>query len=162
MAIKLYDLLGDQDRRYSQYCWRTKLALKHKRLDFEVIPVILTDKEPIAFANAESVPVLVDGDVVKTDSWDIAVYLDENYDDAPSLFGGSIGLGIARVINSWSDRAVNIALGPLIARDILDATHADDRAYLRKSLEGLYKRPLEEVQILCLKSAHPTDCSLDI
>ena len=146
MAIKLYDLLGDQDRRYSQYCWRTKLALKHKCLDFEVIPVILTDKEPIAFANAESVPVLVDGDVLKTDSWDIAVYLDDNYDDAPSLFGGSIGLGIARVINSWSDRAVNIALGPLIARDILDATHADDRAYLRKSLEGLYKRPLEEVQ----------------
>ena len=83
MAIKLYDLLGDQDRRYSQYCWRTKLALKHKCLDFEVIPVILTDKEPIAFANAESVPVLVDGDVVKTDSWDIAVYLDDNYDDAP-------------------------------------------------------------------------------
>lgn len=146
MTIKLYDLLGDDDRRYSQYCWRAKLALKHKGLDFELIPLILTDKEAIAFAGASSVPVMVDGDVVKTDSWDIATYLDEAYPDAPSLLGGAVGAGVTRVINSWSDRAVNVALGPLIARDILDATHPDDRAYLRESLEKLYKKTLEEVQ----------------
>ena len=146
MTIKLYDLLGDEDRRYSQYCWRTKLALKHKNLDFELIPLILTDKEPIAFAGASSVPVLVDGDVVKTDSWDIAEYLDDAYPDAPSLLGGSVGAGVTRVVNSWCDRAVNVALGPLIARDILDATHPDDRDYLRGSLEKLYKKTLEEVQ----------------
>jgi glutathione S-transferase len=146
MAIKLYDLLGDEDRRYSQYCWRAKLALKHKHLDFEAIPLVLTDKDAIAFAGATSVPVMVDGDVVKTDSWDIAVYLDEAYPDAPSLLGGAIGAGVTRVINSWADRAVNVALGPMIARDILDATHPDDRDYLRASLEKLYKKTLEEVQ----------------
>lgn len=146
MTIKLYDLLGDEDRRYSQYCWRAKLALKHKGLDFEPIPLVLTDKDAIAFAGATSVPVLVDGDVVKTDSWDIAEYLDETYADAPSLLGGPVGAGVTRVINSWSDRAVNVALGPLIARDILDATHPDDRDYLRASLEKLYKKTLEEVQ----------------
>jgi glutathione S-transferase len=146
MTIKLYDLLGDEDRRYSQYCWRAKLALKHKGLDFELIPMILTDKDAIAFAGATSVPVMVDGDVVKTDSWDIAVYLDEAYPDEPLVLGGPVGAGVTRVINSWSDRAVNVALGPLIARDILDATHPEDRAYLRGSLEKLYKRTLEEVQ----------------
>lgn len=146
MTIKLYDLLGDEDRRYSQYCWRAKLALKHKGLDFELIPLILTDKDPIAFAGATSVPVMVDGDVVKTDSWDIVTYLDEAYADAPSLLGGDVGAGVTRVINSWSDRAVNVALGPLIARDILDATHPDDRTYLRGNLEKLYKKTLEEVQ----------------
>ena len=146
MTIKLYDLLGDEDRRYSQYCWRAKLALKHKGLNFELIPMILTDKDAIAFAGATSVPVMVDGDVVKTDSWDIAVYLDEAYPDAPLVLGGPVGAGVTRVINSWSDRAVNVALGPLIARDILDATHPEDRAYLRGSLEKLYKRSLEEVQ----------------
>lgn len=146
MTIKLYDLLGDEDRRYSQYCWRAKLALKHKGLDFELIPMILTDKDAIAFAGATSVPVMIDGDVVKTDSWDIAVYLDEAYPDAPSVLGGPVGAGVTRVINSWSDRAVNVALGPLIARDILDATHPEDRVYLRGSLEKLYKRSLEEVQ----------------
>jgi glutathione S-transferase len=146
MTIKLYDLLGDEDRRYSQYCWRAKLALKHKGLDFDLIPLVLTDKDPIAFAGATSVPVMVDGDIVKTDSWDIAAYLDDAYPDAPSLLGGAMGAGVTRVINSWSDRAVNVALGPMIARDILDATHPDDRDYLRGSLEKLYKKTLEEVQ----------------
>ena len=115
-------------------------------VEFEQIPLLLTDKDSIAFANAKSVPVMVDGDVVKTDSWDIAVYLDETYADAPSLLGGSIGQGVTRVINSWCDRAVNIALGPLIARDVLDAAHPDDRDYFRESMEKMYKRTLEEVQ----------------
>ncbi|MEE2721391.1 MAG: glutathione S-transferase N-terminal domain-containing protein [Pseudomonadota bacterium] len=146
MTIKLYELLGHEDRRYSQFSWRAKMALKHKGLEFEQIPLLLTDKDSIAFANAKSVPVMVDGDVVKTDSWDIAVYLDETYADAPSLLGGAIGQGVTRVINSWCDRAVNIALGPLIARDVLDAAHPDDRDYFRESMEKMYKRTLEEVQ----------------
>ncbi|MEC7488611.1 MAG: glutathione S-transferase N-terminal domain-containing protein [Pseudomonadota bacterium] len=146
MTITLFDLLGDQDRRYSQYCWRAKLALKHKGLEFEVVPLTLTDKSPISFSEATSVPVLVDREVVKTDSWEIATYLDETYGGASSLLGGEIGAGVTRIINSWADRTVNIALGPLIARDIIDATHMDDRAYLRATLEDLYKKTLEEVQ----------------
>ena len=146
MTIKLYELLGDEDRRYSQFSWRAKMALMHKGADFEAIPLLLTDKETIAFANATSVPVMVDGDVVKTDSWDIAVYLDEAYPDAPPLMGSSIGEGVTRVINSWCDRAVNIAIGPLIARDVLDAAHPEDREYFRESMEKMYKRTLEKVQ----------------
>ena len=146
MTIKLYELLGHEDRRYSQFSWRAKMALKHKGLDFEQIPLLLTDKESIAFAKSNSVPVLVDGDRIETDSWDIAVYLEEAYPDGPSLFGGPIGTGVTRVINSWCDRAVNVALGPLIARDVLDAAHPDDREYFRESMEKLYKRTLEEVQ----------------
>lgn len=146
MTIKLFELLGADDRRYSQFSWRAKMALKHKGLDFETIPLLLTDKESIAFANSTSVPVMVDGDVIKNDSWDIAVYLDETCADAPSLFGGDIGMGVTRVINSWCDRAVNVALGPLIARDVLDAAHPEDRDYFRETMEKLYKRTLEEVQ----------------
>jgi glutathione S-transferase len=41
---------------------------------------------------------------------------------------------------------VNVALGPLIARDVLEAAHPDDRTYFRESMEKLYKRTLEEVQ----------------
>jgi glutathione S-transferase len=146
MTIKLYELLGADDRRYSQFSWRAKMALKHKGADFETIPLLLTDKESIAFANSTSVPVMVDGDVVQTDSWDIAIYLEEAFPDAPSLFGGPIGTGVTRVINSWCDRAVNVALGPLIARDVLDAAHPEDQAYFRETMEKMYKRTLEEVQ----------------
>ena len=146
MTIKLYELLGHEGRRYSQFSWRAKMALKHKGLEFEEIPLLLTDKDSIAFAKSNSVPVMVDGDVIKTDSWDIAAYLEEAYAAAPTLFGGAIGAGVTRVINSWCDRAVNVALGPLIARDVLDAAHPDDREYFRESMEKLYKRTLEEVQ----------------
>ncbi len=146
MSIVVYELLGAEQRRYSQFSWRAKMALKHKQLDFVSRPVLLTDKESIAFANSTSVPVLVDGDVVLADSWDIAVYLEERYPQAPDLFGGSMGVGLTQVINSWCDRAVNIVLGPLIARDVLDAAHPEDRAYFRESMERMYRRTLEEVQ----------------
>lgn len=146
MTIELYELLGAEDRRYSQFSWRAKMALKHKGLEFETIPLLLTDKESIAFANSTSVPVMVDGDVVQSDSWDIAVHLEETCPDAPPLFGGPIGEGVTRVINSWCDRAVNVALGPLIARDVLDAAHPEDRDYFRETMEKMYKRTLEEVQ----------------
>ena len=65
MTIKLYELLGDSDRRYSQFSWRAKMALKHKGLEFEPLPLLLTDKETIAFADAKSVPVMVDGEIIK-------------------------------------------------------------------------------------------------
>ena len=42
MAIKLYDLAAaEDDRRFSPYCWRVKMALLHKGLDFETIAVAL-------------------------------------------------------------------------------------------------------------------------
>lgn len=144
--IQLFELLGAEDRRYSQFSWRARMALRHKGLKFEITPILLTDKESIAFANSTSVPVLVDGEAVHTDSWDIAVYLETAYPDAPSLFGGEIGLGLTRVVNSWCDRAVNVAFGPLIVRDVLDAAHPDDREYFRETMEKMFGRTLEEVQ----------------
>lgn len=146
MTIKLYELLGADDRRYSQFSWRTKLALKHKGLEFDLQPVLLTDKEAIAFSGGTTVPVLVDGEKVINDSWDIALHLESAYPGAPSLFGGPVGQGLTRVLNSWADRALNVALGPLIARDVLDAAHPEDRAYFRETMEKLYKKSLEDVQ----------------
>ena len=36
MAITLYDLAGaETDRRFSPFCWRTRMALAHKGLAFE-------------------------------------------------------------------------------------------------------------------------------
>src|SRR5438132_702894 len=49
MAITLYDLAGaEDDRRFSPYCWRIRMALKHKGLEFETVPWRFTEKEAIA------------------------------------------------------------------------------------------------------------------
>src|SRR5207237_7404879 len=87
MAIKLYDLAGaEDDRRFSPYCWRVKMALKHKGLDFETIAWRFTEKDAIAQYKSTTVPVLVDGTNSVYDSWAIALYLDEVYPSRPLRF----------------------------------------------------------------------------
>ena len=56
MAIKLYDLTGaEDDRRFSPYCWRVKMALMHKGLAFDTIPWRYTEKDKIEFTGSTTV-----------------------------------------------------------------------------------------------------------
>lgn len=144
MAIKLYDLAGaESDRRFSPFCWRTKMALAHKALDFETIPWRYADKPKIAFAGSERVPVIVDGERPVADSWTIACHLEDAYPKLPSLFGGTAGRASARFVNSWADTVLNAALSRLLMVDILDHLEVGDRAYFRESREKRFGMTLE-------------------
>ena len=44
MPLTLYELGGLEDRRYSQFSWRTRLALAHKGLAVTSHPVRVSDK----------------------------------------------------------------------------------------------------------------------
>ena len=46
--ITLYDLVFSEDRRPSPYCWRAKLAMKHKGLKWRDEPMGFTEKQKIA------------------------------------------------------------------------------------------------------------------
>ena len=70
--ITLYDLVFHEDRRPSPFCWRAKFALKHKGLDWRDEPMGFTEKQKIAFAQSQTVPVIHDGTKVVKDSWAIA------------------------------------------------------------------------------------------
>src|SRR5438132_12572355 len=84
VAITLYDLAGaDAERRFSPFCWRTKMALAHKGLDVETVPWRFTEKEKLPQPNAGRVPVIVDGGEVVHDSTTIADYLETRYADRP-------------------------------------------------------------------------------
>lgn len=49
--MKLFDLAGDEDdRKTSPYCWRIRLALAHKKLDFYSVPWRAEEKDMIAFS----------------------------------------------------------------------------------------------------------------
>jgi glutathione S-transferase len=128
MALRLYDLaVADPDRRFSPYCWRTKLALAHKGLVAETVPWRFTDKDVIAFSGQGRAPVLVDGDRTVSDSWAIATYLEEAYADRPSLFGGRAGQTTTRFINSWADTIVVAGIARLILTDVGRAARANSR-----------------------------------
>ncbi len=144
MAISLYELVGADDRRFSPYCWRTRMALAHKGLKAEIIPCKFTDKHLIAFSGQDKVPALKDGDRVVFDSWEIACYLEDAYPDGPLLFGGSIGRAEARFFNEWI-----LTLGrPMlltVIKDIYEHAHPDDKGYFRASREQRFGKTLEQL-----------------
>ena len=48
--LKLYDLSGKNDLRFSPPCWNIKLCLIQNNIEFITIPVRFTDKNKIAFS----------------------------------------------------------------------------------------------------------------
>jgi glutathione S-transferase len=145
-VIALYELKGKDDRRYSLFSWRARMALRHKGLDFESVPVHLSDKAAIEFSGGKTVPVLKDKDTVVRDSWKIAEYLENRYKDAPPLFGGDIGRGVSQAFNTWVDRGVVPAMLPVIVADIHERVAPEDEDYFRQTMEKVLKTTLQEAR----------------
>jgi glutathione S-transferase len=146
MRLKLYELVGANDRRFSPYCWRARMALAHKKLPADFIPCKFTDKHVIAFSGQTKVPVLVDGDDAISDSWAIACHLEDKYPDRPLLFGPGHGRPLTKFFNSWADSEINPVLLRMVVRDICDCVDPVDRDYFRQTREARLGRTLEEVQ----------------
>lgn len=145
MAIQLYDLAGAQDDlRFSPFCWRVKLALAHKGLDFETIPLRFGEKALIAFSGQGLVPVIRDGETVVHDSWEIARYLDRAYPDRPPLFEGPQAEALAHFLVGWAGTQIQALLMRMIVIDLFGCIHEDDRAYFRQSREARLGAALEQ------------------
>jgi glutathione S-transferase len=143
--ITLYDLAGaEEDRRFSPYCWRVKMALKHKGLDFETVPWRFTDKAAIEFAKSTTVPVLKDGGTIVADSWNIAVYLDEAYPQRPGLFASVESRALAEFFAHWVLRGPQLAVFKVIILDIFERIAEQDKAYFRASREKRFGMTLEQ------------------
>ncbi len=143
--LKLYDLAGaDADRRFSPYCWRTRMAIAHKGLEVETIPWRFIEKEAIAPAGkAGRVPVLVDGERWIGESGVIAEYLEDTHPGGSSLFGGGQGRALTRFFQSWTDAVLLGALFRLLVLDIWNHVAPQDREYFRKSREERLGMTLE-------------------
>lgn len=144
MTMKMWDLAAaEDDRRFSPYCWRIKLALAHKGLKAETIAWRFNEKEAIAVSGQGSVPVLVDDGKEVHDSWAIADYLDEQYPAKP-LFESAQAKSLAFVFKTWVESAVH---GPIlrgIVVDLFNALHEKDKPYFRESREKRFGKTLEQ------------------
>ncbi len=146
MSLKLFELVGtDEERPFSPFCWRTRMALAHKGLDAASIPWRFTEKATIAPHGSEKVPVLLHGEAAVVDSWAIANYLEDCFPDRPSLFGGEGGRAVGRMINWWGDITVVGGMFPLIVADIPGHLAPVDAAYFRTTREARFGKPLEDV-----------------
>jgi glutathione S-transferase len=146
MTIQLFDLAGqDENLRFSPFCWRAKMALRHKGLEATELPWRFTEKERIAATGQGRVPVLVDGDRWISDSWQIARHLDDAFPAKPALMTTPAERSAARFVNFWSDTTLHPALRPLIMLDVFGAAAEQDQAYFRQSREELFGKPLEQL-----------------
>ena len=145
MSLTLFELRARDGQRYSQFSWRSTMALAHKGLKAGHRPVRVSDKAAIAFSSQDKVPILVDGEEVIADSWRIAEHLESRYPDAPSLFGGETGHALARFINAWVDRTLIGRLAPLLAADVVPLLDEADALHLRSQFERFFGKPLEDL-----------------
>ncbi len=148
MTITLYDLAGADERlRFSPYCWRVHLALKHKGLEARTVAWRFTDKDVIAFSGQGLVPVLTDGEKTVCDSWEIASYLEAAHPDRPSLFGGPDARAQALFIKHWCELTLHPLVLRLILLDIFASIHDKDKEHFRKTREARFGRPLEQIAV---------------
>jgi glutathione S-transferase len=146
MAITLYDLAGSEaERRFSPFCWRTKMALAHKGLVAETVPWRFTEKDKLPPPNAGRVPVIVDDGRVVHDSTAIADYLETRYADRPSLFGDAGGRAITRFVQNWTETVLQTGIVGFVVLDIWRHIGPDDQAYFRHSREERFGASLEQV-----------------
>ncbi|NQW09004.1 MAG: glutathione S-transferase family protein [Alphaproteobacteria bacterium] len=146
MAITFYDLCGKNQKRFSPFGWRTRMALAHKGLDYSLELVKFTEKQKLEFSGQSLVPVIKDGETVVNDSWAIAEYLEDTYPDRPSLFGSTEGRGMAKVIDNFVTRTIQPMIPSLIIADLAANVDSGCLEYFVSSREKRFGKPLTEVQ----------------
>lgn len=146
MAVTLYDLAGEEvERRFSPYCWRTRMALAHKGLAVETVPWRFTETARIAFSGQGRVPVIRDGERVVFDSSTIADDLESRYSDQPSLYDGTGGQALCRFVANWTDTVLHAGIIGFVVLDIWRHVAPEDRDYFRRSREERFGATLEDV-----------------
>jgi glutathione S-transferase len=147
MTRLLYSLCGaDPDCRFSPHVWKVIMALSHKGLDFTEVPTPFTAIKTVEDGFSPTVPVINDNGHLVRDSFDIALYLEEKYPDAPSLFKGEGSKAISRGIEGYTQFIIQAALVKIVVKDIHDRLAPADQAYFRSSRELRLGRTLEAVE----------------
>ena len=120
--------------------------MAHKGLASTSKLIRFTQKDNIAHSGSPTVPVIDDGDQTISDSFNIALYLDERYPDAPSLLGSEIARGQAKFIETWANTQI---LGPIfriIIMDVFNGLDETDQAYFRQTREQRFGMTLEQFE----------------
>lgn len=146
MTILLYDLVGsDVSRPFSPHCWKARMALAHKGLEYRSVPTRFIDVPAVEGGISKTVPVIRDGKRVVADSFAIALYLEDVHADRPTLFGGDAGKAMARFVERWSQTQLHPFLGSAALLEIHRQQDEENAVYFRRSREERYGRTLEAV-----------------
>ena len=143
----LYDLVNAKGAHFSPNSWRTRLALLHKGLPFEVRDVLFGDIPGLHTGGDKlTIPTLGHEGQLVTDSWAIAQYLDTTFPDTPRLIAPGAEGHVLKFFQYWAQTTIHGGIARLILRDLHDSLDPADQAYFRASREKMYKTTLEDLQ----------------
>lgn len=146
MTLALYSLCGARPQHFfSPHCWKAVMALAHKGLAFDEIPTTYAGITRIGGGFSPTLPVLDDNGHLVSDSFAIALYLEDAYPDRPSLFGGEGGKALSRMVEGYAQMVIHTAIMKMALMDIHGALDEGDKAYFRQSREERLGRKLEDV-----------------
>ena len=89
--------------------------------------------------------VIKDDDMIISDSWDIAVYLEKSYESPTSLFGASNDFIQVKFISSWVDSQLHPLIARCVVRDILNVISPSEHEYFRTSREKRFGKSEKEI-----------------
>ena len=149
--IKLYELVGKNDLRFSPPCWNIRLCLLYKNIDFETIGVGFSEKGKISFSNQQLVPVIKHKKGFVSDSWKIINWLDDNFEE-PKLFINETSKNFSYFLHLWTSRQLIPILFKIIAHEIPNILQGDDLDYYLITREELIKGPISKFKPIIPKT----------
>ncbi|MEC8155116.1 MAG: glutathione binding-like protein [Pseudomonadota bacterium] len=142
--ITTYHLANADGAHFSPHAWRTTMALAHKGLEHESRGVAFTEIGTICDGERKIVPTIEDGEQVLSDSWAIALHLEDSVTSGRSLFGGEKGKAHALFINNWASFGLQPLLLQIMILELFERLQDRDKAYFRESREKRFGRSLED------------------
>lgn len=131
MTVTLYDLASADDRRFSPFCWRARMALAHKGIEHTTVGVGFRAIRRIADGQFRRVPVLdLDGTWID-DSGRIAEALEARVPEPP-LYPTPAVRSLARFVDAWVAGLLE-PIGRIVVPDINERVLAEDHPYFEDS-----------------------------
>jgi glutathione S-transferase len=122
------------------------MALAHKELECETIPVRFTEIANIENGGQTSVPVIRHGENIVADSFKIAQYLRDAYPDrGKRLFVRDGNEGTTRFVEAWSQTQLHGWMIKWAMMDIYNMLDKPDQVHFRAKREAMFGKPMEEI-----------------
>lgn len=141
MKIQLHELATPDGILFSPPCWRTRLSLEWRGLEFDSVPTSYTEIREVAQGEFNTVPILSNEAITMNDSWEINKYLDITYAARGKIFRTPAEEAQALLVQQMMmvPSLLRVALMDLFSR-----IAAKDKGYFRNSREKRFNMPLEE------------------
>jgi len=117
--IKIKEIVKDGKFPIDPFSWQTRFSVCHVGITVEYITVPW-DQRPDILELKDLAPVLIDQERIIKGSWNISNYLERNFIDSPSLFGGMAGAGACQFVDSWVDQILLDEIYALIIVDLAE------------------------------------------